>query len=205
MFTSRAEYRLRLRQDNADFRLTPVGRELGVVGNARWKVFTDRRGRVDRLQRELDDRRVHPGSDLARALERESGEALAKEASLLDLLKRPSITAAALLEAGVSADEAALAQVEIEAKYAGYIRRQDEEIEQSREDDHAPLPPDFDYASVAGLSNEVRERLLDRLPATVAQASRVPGITPAALSLLRVHSRRHAEADNTADDQAQRA
>ena len=130
---------------------------------------------------------------------------MAKDATLLDLLKRPSITAASLLEAGVAADEAALAQVEIDAKYAGYIRRQDEEIEQSQEDDNAPLPPDFDYASVAGLSNEVRERLRQRLPATVAQASRVPGITPAALSLLRVHSRRHAEADNTTDDQAQRA
>ncbi|MDE0008774.1 MAG: tRNA uridine-5-carboxymethylaminomethyl(34) synthesis enzyme MnmG, partial [Gammaproteobacteria bacterium] len=205
MFTSRAEYRLRLRQDNADFRLTPVGRELGVVGDARWQVFTDRRERIARLRHELHEQRVHPGSDLALALERRSGEALAKDATLLDLLKRPTITAASLLGAGVSADEAALAQVEIEAKYAGYIRRQDEEIEQSREDDNAPLPSDFDYASVAGLSNEVRERLRERLPATVAQASRVPGITPAALSLLRVYSRRHAEADNTADDQAQRA
>ena len=205
MFTSRAEYRLRLRQDNADFRLTPLGRQLGVVGDGRWRAFSDRRERIDRLRSELRGRRVHPGSDLARALERGSGEALAKDATLLDLLKRPGITAASLLEAGVSADEAALAQVEIEAKYAGYIRRQDEEIEQSQRDDSAPLPPDFDYASVAGLSNEVRERLRERLPATVAQASRVPGITPAALSLLRVHSRRHAEADNTADDQAQRA
>ncbi len=205
MFTSRAEYRLRLRQDNADLRLTPVGRELGVVDDVRWQVFSDRRARIDRLRRELRDQRVHPGSDLARALERGSGAALAKDSTLLDLLKRPSVTAAALLEAGVAADEAALAQVEIDAKYAGYIRRQDEEIEQSQEDDNAPLPPDFDYASVAGLSNEVRERLRERLPATVAQASRVPGITPAALSLLRVHSRRHAEADNTADDQAQRA
>ncbi|MXY52186.1 MAG: tRNA uridine-5-carboxymethylaminomethyl(34) synthesis enzyme MnmG [Gammaproteobacteria bacterium] len=205
MFTSRAEYRLRLRQDNADFRLTPVGRELGVVGDARWQVFTDRRERIARLRHELHEQRVHPGSDLALALERRSGEALAKDATLLDLLKRPTITAASLLGAGVSADEAALAQVEIEAKYAGYIRRQDEEIEQSREDDNAPLPSDFDYASVAGLSNEVRERLRERLPATVAQASRVPGITPAALSLLRVYSRRNAEADNTADDQAQRA
>ena len=205
MFTSRAEYRLRLRQDNADFRLTPVGRELGVVDDARWRAFSDRRERIDRLRGELHGQRVHPGSDLARALERGSGETLAKDATVLDLLKRPSITTASLLEAGVSADEAALAQVEIEAKYEGYIRRQDEEIEQSQRDDSAPLPPDFDYASVAGLSNEVRERLRERLPATVAQASRVPGITPAALSLLRVHSRRHAEADNTADDQAQRA
>ena len=205
MFTSRAEYRLRLRQDNADFRLTPVGRELGVVDDARWRAFSDRRERIDRLRGELHGQRVHPGSDLARALERGSGETLAKDATVLDLLKRPSITAASLLEAGISTDEAALAQVEIEAKYEGYIRRQDEEIEQSQQDDSAPLPPDFDYASVAGLSNEVRERLRERLPATVAQASRVPGITPAALSLLRVHSRRHAEADNTADDQAQRA
>ena len=205
MFTSRAEYRLRLRQDNADFRLTPVGRQLGVVDDARWRAFSDRRERIDRLRGELHGQRVHPGSDLARALERGSGETLAKDATVLDLLKRPSITTASLLEAGLSTDEAALAQVEIEAKYEGYIRRQDEEIEQSQQDDSAPLPPDFDYASVAGLSNEVRERLRERLPATVAQASRVPGITPAALSLLRVHSRRHAEADNTADDQAQRA
>ena len=204
MFTSRAEYRLRLRQDNADFRLTPVGRELGVVDDVRWQALTDRRARIERLQRDLRGERVHPGSDLACALERGSGETLAKDATLLDLLKRPGITAATLLAAGVTADEAALAQVEIEAKYEGYIRRQDEEIEQSREDDNAPLPADFDYAAVAGLSNEVRERLRERLPATVAQASRVPGVTPAALSLLRVHSRRHAEAVNTAD-QAQRA
>ena len=205
MFTSRAEYRLRLRQDNADLRLTPVGRELGVVGDARWRAFTDRRERVGQVREELLGRHVNPGSDLARAIERRSGEVVGKEATLLDLLKRPSVTAAALLGAGVAANEAALAQVEIEAKYEGYIRRQDEEIEQSREDDGAPLPPDFDYASVAGLSNEVRERLRERLPATVAQASRVPGITPAALSLLRVHSRRHAEAENAATDQARRA
>ena len=205
MFTSRAEYRLRLRQDNADLRLTPVGRELGVVGDERWRAFTDRRERIGQVRGELEGRHVNPGSGLALAIERCSGEAVAKETTLLDLLKRPNVTAAVLLDAGVRADDAALAQVEIEAKYEGYIRRQDEEIEQSREDDSAPLPPDFDYASVAGLSNEVRERLRERLPATVAQASRVPGITPAALSLLRVHSRRHAEARMIADDQAQRA
>ena len=205
MFTSRAEYRLRLRQDNADLRLTPVGRELGVVGDERWRAFTDRRERIGQVRGELEGRHVNPGSGLAVALERRVGEAISKETTLLDLLKRPNVTTAALLDAGVTADEAALAQVEIEAKYEGYIRRQDEEIEQSREDDSAPLPPDFDYASVTGLSNEVRERLRERLPATVAQASRIPGITPAALSLLRVHSRRHAEAQDARHDQAQRA
>ena len=205
MFTSRAEYRLRLRQDNADFRLTPVGRELGVVEDARWQAFNDRREAVGRLRDELLGARVRPGSDLAHALEGGSRETVAKDATLLDLLKRPGVTAATLLDAGVQADEAALAQVEIEAKYEGYIRRQDEEIEQSRFDASAALPPDFDYASVAGLSNEVRERLRERLPATVAQASRVPGITPAALSLLRVHSRRHAEVGVAAGDQARRA
>ena len=195
MFTSRAEYRLRLRQDNADFRLTPVGRSLGTVGDDRWHTFSARKRAVesgaDRLARTV----ANPGGDLANALEAATGETLAKPAPLAEFLKRPGVDAAAIERAleAVNAepfDPAALAQLEIETKYAGYLQRQDDEIARVKDNEGVTLAADFDYARISGLSNELKEKLRARAPASIAQAARVPGVTPAALSLLLVHAKR---------------
>ena len=195
MFTSRAEYRLRLRQDNADFRLTPVGRSLGTVGDDRWRTFSARKRAVesgaDRLARVV----AVPGGDLANALETATGETLAKPGTLAEFLKRPGVDAAAIERAleAVNAepfDPAALAQLEIETKYAGYLQRQDDEIARVKDNESVALATDFDYARISGLSNELKEKLRARAPASIAQAARVPGVTPAALSLLLVHAKR---------------
>ena len=195
MFTSRAEYRLRLRQDNADLRLTPVGRSLGVVGDERWRVFSARKSALEVGTERLARATAVPGNDLARALEAATGEAIGKSTSLYELLKRPAIDAqaigAALASADVeSVDEDVLAQLEIEAKYAGYMQRQDDEIARVKDNENVALAADFDYARISGLSNELKEKLRTRAPATLAQAARVPGVTPAALSLLLVHAKR---------------
>ena len=195
MFTSRAEYRLRLRQDNADLRLTPTGRSLGVVDDDRWRVFSARKSALESGAERLAGTVAAPGGDLARALEAATGEALAKSTSLYEFLKRPGVDARDIDVALASLnaepfDPDALQQLEIEAKYAGYMQRQDDEIARVKDNENVVLAPDFDYARIAGLSNELKEKLRARTPATIAQAARVPGITPAALSLLLVHAKR---------------
>jgi len=199
MFTSRAEYRLTLREDNADLRLTPVGRELGLVDDARWRLFESKRtaveGEIERLQAAW----VRPGTDAGARIEARFGP-LSREQRALDLLRRPEVSYAALVEAvGESADEwrsderlAAQVplQVDVQAKYHGYIERQHEEIERQRRHEDTRLPDELDYAAVRGLSNEVRQRLAEHRPATLGQAARIPGITPAAVSLLLVHLKR---------------
>ena len=197
MFTSRAEYRLRLRQDNADLRLTPKGRELGLVDDARWQAFSARKKAVEDGKKRLASQRANPGTDLARAVETASGERLATAVSLYDLLKRPGVDAAAIASAqrlaGIAPlPDAVLGQLEIEAKYAGYMARQDDEIAEVKANEQLPLGADFDYGDIAGLSNELKEKLAARRPGTVAQAARVPGVTPAALSLLTIHAKRDA-------------
>ena len=191
MFTSRAEYRLRLRQDNADLRLTPIGRSLGVVDDERWRVFSDRKRALKAGAERLAETVAAPGTDLARALETATGETIGKSTSLYELLKRPAIDAQAIATVlGDSPDQDVLAQLEIEAKYAGYMQRQDDEIERVKDNENVALAADFDYARISGLSNELKEKLRTRAPATLAQAARVPGVTPAALSLLLVHAKR---------------
>ena len=195
MFTSRAEYRLRLRQDNADLRLTPRGRSLGVVEDRRWQVFSSRKRALEAGAERLAGTVAAPGGDLARALEAATGEALAKSTSLYEFLKRPGVDARDIDVALASLnaepfDPDALQQLEIETKYAGYMQRQDDEIARVKDNENVVLAPDFDYARIAGLSNELKEKLRARTPATIAQAARVPGITPAALSLLLVHAKR---------------
>ena len=195
MFTSRAEYRLRLRQDNADLRLTPAGRSLGVVDDERWRLFSARKSALGAGAERLASTVAVPGNDLARALEAATGEAIGKSTSLYELLKRPAIDAqaigAALAGSGAEAlDRDVLAQLEIEAKYAGYMQRQDDEIARVKDNENVALAADFDYARISGLSNELKEKLRTRAPATLAQAARVPGVTPAALSLLLVHAKR---------------
>jgi tRNA uridine 5-carboxymethylaminomethyl modification enzyme len=199
MFTSRAEYRLTLREDNADLRLTPAGRELGLVDDARWQLFEARRAAVHAEMQRLQAAWVRPGTEAGARIEARFGP-LSREQRALDLLRRPEVSYAALVEAvGEGAEDwrsdERLAvqvplQVDVQAKYHGYIERQHEEIERQRRHEDTRLPDALDYAAVRGLSNEVRQRLAEHRPATLGQAARIPGITPAAVSLLLVHLKR---------------
>lgn len=194
MFTSRAEYRLSLREDNADLRLTEIGRELGLVDNARWDAFNRKRDAValeaERLKATWLNPRVLPEGDALRVL----GQPMEREYRLFDLLRRPQVSYASLLSlpgAGAGlADREAIEQVEIQAKYQGYIERQKVEVEKNLSHELLPLPADMDYAEVHGLSFEVRQKLAQARPQTLGQASRLQGITPAAISLLLVHLKR---------------
>lgn len=191
MFTSRAEHRLILREDNADLRLTPIGRELGLVSDRRWAAFCAKRDAIEREQARLADIWLRPGdagADRATAL---LGTPLARESRAADLLRRPDVDyadLAALPAVGPGVDDPRVAeQVEIQARYAGYIERSRAEIERNRRLEETPLPPDLDYSQVGGLSNEVRQKLSEQRPASIGHAARLPGMTPAAVSLLLVH------------------
>jgi tRNA uridine 5-carboxymethylaminomethyl modification enzyme len=196
MFTSRAEYRLLLREDNADLRLTARGRDLGLVDDERWRRFAAKREALGREQARLRAHRIRPGTAAAAAAAAALGAELAHEQTLMELLCRPGVryrALTALPDAGPGVeDEAVAEQIEVQARYAGYIDRQQQEIERQRRHEETPLPPDFDYGQVRGLSNEVRQKLCAARPATLGQASRIPGVTPAAVSLLLVHIRRRA-------------
>ena len=191
MFTSRAEYRLLLREDNADLRLTAKGRELGLVDEQRWRIFATKQDAIEREQLRLRETFVHPGTAAAQLIEQHVGAPLAREYSLLDLLRRPEIDYAALRslpDSGMTAIDSRVAeQVEIQVKYAGYIDRQQFEIARTQRHEELRLPADFDYGNVIGLSNEVRQKLNAHRPLTLGQATRIPGMTPAGISLLLVH------------------
>ncbi len=195
MFTSRAEYRLSLREDNADLRLTEAGRQLGLIDEQRWAAFCAKREAIERETQRLRDTWVSPKIVAATEALRVLGQPLEHEYRLLDLLRRPQVSYRSLLSlpgAGEGlTDPAVVEQVEIQAKYAGYIERQQEEIARSLAQEDTALPQDFDYGQVQGLSIEVRQRLNQYKPQTLGQASRVQGVTPAAISLLLVHVKRH--------------
>ncbi len=188
MFTSRAEYRLLLREDNADDRLTEIGRNLGLVDDHRWQIFSDKREAVAREQARFASTWVQAGSAEAKALEAKI-PTLQREYSLADLLKRPELkyTDLANIKGEAVADERVAEQVEIAAKYSGYIERQQQDIDRLRAHENTQIPADFDYDIVQGLSNEVKQKLCDARPLTLARASRLPGITPAAISLILVY------------------
>ncbi len=190
MFTSRAEYRLLLREDNADLRLTEKGRELGLVDDERWQAFDIKRNAIANLQDDLKKQWVRAESEQAREVEEIWGTPLLKEANLMELLRRPEIDIQRLLgffEGGDMIAEQVGEQVEIQAKYEGYIVRQQTEIDKALRHDHLRLPDTLDYAGVPGLSNEVSQKLKAQRPETLGQASRIPGMTPAAISLLLVY------------------
>lgn len=191
MFTSRAEHRLLLREDNADLRLTEIGRELGLVDDTRWRAFSEKREAIERETQRLKATVLHPHMLSADETQRVFGDSLARDFKLYDLLRRPNVTYASLTSLAAVGSEisdvAVKEQVEIQCKYAGYIDRQAEEIERQRRNEETYIPAWLDYAQVRGLSNEVRQKLQNQQPATIGQASRIPGVTPAAISLLLVH------------------
>jgi tRNA uridine 5-carboxymethylaminomethyl modification enzyme len=205
MFTSRAEHRLLLREDNADLRLTPRGRELDLVDDERWTLFEHKRAGIAAEQRRLETTRVRPGQVADWAM-RVLGAPLARDVTLLELLRRPEVEyahldeLAAQLAAETGADVAALdfagiddrlpreirLQLEVLARYSGYIERQQDEIERQRRSEDTRLPENIDYTAIAGLSNEVRQKLAAARPTTLGQAARIPGVTPAAVSILLI-------------------
>jgi tRNA uridine 5-carboxymethylaminomethyl modification enzyme len=189
MFTSRAEYRLILREDNADLRLTETGRKLGLVNDERWQKFNDKREAISTERSRLEATRIHPNTE---AGERANGflkQPMTRDQSLAELLRRPEIAYRHIAEIGAEqADNPVVAdQVEIEIKYEGYISRQTDEIERLRKNENTALPVDLDYDVIGGLSNEIRQKLKTVRPETVAQASRIQGVTPAAVSQILVH------------------
>lgn len=203
MFTSRAEHRLLLREDNADLRLTPKGRELGLVDDERWRLFEAKQRLTSQEIDRLESTRVRPSDDAVDAwAKRVLQGPMSRDASALELLRRPEVTYDALLEVAgvpdwtVHCDDRipgqVRTQVEVRAKYAGYIERQEDEIERHRRNEETRLPEDLDYNQVAGLSHEVRQKLSESRPATIGMAGRLPGMTPAAVSILIVHLKKRA-------------
>jgi tRNA uridine 5-carboxymethylaminomethyl modification enzyme len=196
MFTSRAEYRLSLREDNADLRLTPRGFELGLIEASRWEFFEEKRAAVASETLRTSELVIHP-DDLPDSLLEKLGQPLQREARAFELLKRPELRYEDLSSAmpplharwcgDVRLREQVALQVDVQAKYAGYLKRQNQEIDRQRRHEDTALPADLDYGAVSGLSNEARQALLAVRPQTLGQAARIPGLTPAAMSLLLVH------------------
>jgi tRNA uridine 5-carboxymethylaminomethyl modification enzyme len=193
MFTSRAEFRLQLREDNADMRLTEIGRKLGLVSDAQWDAFSRKRDAVEAEKARLKSTWVHPSKLPAADAERVLGKAIEREYTLADLLRRPDVTYDSLMTltgAGEAAAAEVAEQVEIQVKYQGYIDRQNEELSRRDNLEDTKLPADIDYSLVKGLSKEVQQKLNTHRPETLGQASRISGVTPAAVALLMVHLKR---------------
>lgn len=201
MFTSRAEYRLLLREDNADLRLTSIGRDLGLVSDARWNQFNRKRDAIDKELARLRGIWIQPASEKAERINSMLEKPMSREYSLADLLARPEVSYDKLLTAideeeprgDVSFETARQIseQIEIHIKYQGYIDRQEEDIKKVKRQDSTQLPDDFDYSLMQGLSNELKQKLQKSRPETIARASRIPGMTPAAISLLLIYLKKY--------------
>ncbi len=196
MFTSRAEYRLLLREDNADLRLTEKGRELGLVDDTRWQQFSEKREAIELERQRLKSTWVQPGTAAADKLADHIENQLSHEYSLFELLKRPELNHGIVDSLYPDKDRVlnpkVAEQVEIDAKYSGYIGRQQDEVDRLQRHENTAIPSDFDYKSIRGLSNEVKQKLGEAMPETLARAARIPGVTPAAISLLLVSLKKHA-------------
>jgi tRNA uridine 5-carboxymethylaminomethyl modification enzyme len=199
MFTSRAEYRLLLREDNADLRLTTTGRNLGVVGDERWKAFSDKKVAIIAETKRLESTWVQPGSVGGEIANKYLERPIKHEYSLIDLLRRPEVNISHINEITAAMDPehqvacAVSEQIEIQTKYDGYISRQQDEIDRLKRNENTKLPIDFDYETISGLSNEIKQKLFDVRPETIAQASRIPGMTPAAVTLILVFLKKRAQ------------
>ena len=196
MFTSRAEYRLLLREDNADLRLTEIGRDLGLVDDLRWRHFSEKREAIIKEVARLESTWLQPGQLDAEVEKNVLGQSLTKESNIMALLRRPEVSYGQLMSLpGIgpgSTDTKVAEQLEIQAKYSGYIERQQTEISRRRRHEETTLPVDFDYTNVHGLSSEIKQKLTQYRPTTIGQASRISGVTPAAISLLLVHLKKTA-------------
>jgi tRNA uridine 5-carboxymethylaminomethyl modification enzyme len=191
MFTSRAEHRLLLREDNADLRLTEIGHKLGLVDENRWRAFSEKREQIEREMQRMRDTCIRPAQLTPEQTDTIFGGPLSHEYHMDELLRRPNVTYKSLTSLDIAgpavSDEAVAEQVEVQIKYAGYIERQQLEINKQLRQESTVLPDTLDYSEVVGLSNEVRQKFVEQRPATIGQASRIPGITPAAISILLVH------------------
>ncbi|MDD7023046.1 MAG: tRNA uridine-5-carboxymethylaminomethyl(34) synthesis enzyme MnmG [Aeromonadales bacterium] len=194
MFTSRAEYRLILREDNADERLTPKARELGMISNERWKAFEEKELQIERERARLRETLVKPSSDAGRKIGGAVGAKLSQEQSLEEILRRPEARLSTLLEAAglerIAKDPQSAEQVEIQVKYEGYLKRELDEIKKKKNNETTFLPRDFDYSAITALSTEVTQKLNKYKPETIGMASRISGVTPAAISILLVHMKK---------------
>jgi tRNA uridine 5-carboxymethylaminomethyl modification enzyme len=194
MFTSRAEYRLILREDNADLRLTEKGWELGLISETHWRAFNEKREAITQEHQRLKDVWIRPNTTASEALEIIIQTPITREYRAIEMLRRPEIKyqqLTAITEIGPGVNDLQVAeQVEIQAKYAGYIDRQTLEIERMQKYEHLKIPAHFNYDKVNGLSNEIRQKLSQQKPETIGVASRIPGMTPAAISLLLIFLKR---------------
>ena len=200
MFTSRAEYRLQLREDNADLRLTEVGRSMNLISDTQWCRFVEKREAIESERARLKRTYIQAGSEQASALEVVLTQSLSREYSLAELLKRPEVHYSAIYEVSPpqgGIDDAVAEQVMIQLKYAGYIGRQQQDIDRVTRHEKMSIPADMDFSQVEGLSNEIRQKLSEHRPVNLARAGRIPGVTPAALSLLLVHLKKRDLSDDS--------